>query len=100
MVGFNYRFNEPTKGCAPDCGRPQTNRASALGVFDDVQRGDVLAGARASGGVCCSVGGSPRRSFTLFSVEVLRVTARIRSVRRGDDTAQHDMELENGLSAQ
>ena len=104
MVGFNYRFNELYQRLR---GQITAGRIGNLvhlrSVFSTTSSAETSwRRARASGGGVLLDLAAHHVDLVRFVLgqEVLRVTARIRSVRHGDDTAQLHMELENGISAQ
>ena len=104
MIGFNYRFNELYR---------RLRSQIAAGLIGEVVQirsafsttSDVLTAwretRRTGGGVLLDLA-AHHIDLVRFVLghEVVRVTARIRSVRHDNDTAVLDMELENGLSAQ
>jgi predicted dehydrogenase len=104
MLGFNYRFSELYR---------QLRAQIADGRIGDVLQirsvfsttSNVLTAwretRRTGGGVLLDLA-AHHIDLVRFLVgrEVVRVTARIQSLRHDDDTAVLDMELDNGVSAQ
>jgi predicted dehydrogenase len=104
MIGFNYRFNELYRRLRAQIAAGRIGEVLQIrSVFSTTS--DVLTAwrekRRTGGGVLLDLAAHHIDLVRfLLGHEVVRVTARIRSVRHNDDAAVLDMELESGLSAQ
>jgi predicted dehydrogenase len=104
MIGFNYRFSELYQQLRAHLSAGRIGDVLQIrSVFSTTS--EVLTtwreARRTGGGVLLDLAAHHIDLVRfLLRQEVVRVTARIRSVRHDDDTAVLDMELQNGLSAQ
>ena len=104
MVGFNYRFSELYQRLRAHIAAGRIGDVLQIrSVFSTTSA--VLTAwretRRTGGGVLLDLGAHHIDLVRfLLGQEVVRVSARIRTVRYDDDTAVLDMELESGVSAQ